>query len=234
MPNRAVMYCALTLWVLSASPAPVRAAPVVFDNAEGQFRWYAWSGGPWGGPPTSDFHITRGPRQQPAPGVTLALPRLAWRGYASPLAGSGQYLVGLNDMKVAQVEQVYIRDSAFGPPVSVPYKAPLLLSASDAVGPGMDFASSANMDSARGVSETSHTYRFPGGFVGVSFPLSDGTHYGFIHLDRSRFGGEPQPIRWGYESERGVPFAMSAVVPEPSALVLLAATGCVLLRSRRR
>lgn len=74
-------------------------------------------------------------------------------------------------------------------------------------------------------------------FVGTRFTLDDGVHFGFMEVEliRSQSQVNARPLRWGYESEAGVPFAMSAVVPEPAAGLLIPA-GCsiALLRCRAR
>lgn len=72
-------------------------------------------------------------------------------------------------------------------------------------------------------------------FVGTRFTLDDGVHFGFMEVEliRSQYQVNARPLRWGYESEPGVPFAMSAVVPEPAAGLLIPA-GCALLRCRAR
>ncbi len=57
-------------------------------------------------------------------------------------------------------------------------------------------------------------------YLGVYFPVDDGTHYGWIGVVRQNTL-ELDAFAWGYETEAGVPIAAGAV-PEPGTLSLLA------------
>ena len=215
MPGRVVRSCAFLVFLLAAA-AGVRAAPVAFDNTDGTFRWQ--------GLMVFNYHlldVRSGPATQPPLNTNRPGPHLAARLLGGGHTGYSAFLSGTNGLAIASVRT--------GNGVE-----PLLLTPSDEVGPRLSFGPEAVVDAHYGYGGLRHTdYTFPGGPVGVAFPLADGTHYGFVQWERYPSAGL-QPVRWGYESEPGVPFPMSAVVPEPAAFGLLALTSCVLLLRRRR
>jgi hypothetical protein len=61
-------------------------------------------------------------------------------------------------------------------------------------------------------------------FVGLQFPMADGTHYGYIEMDFVI----PTVFSWGYETDPNTP----VVVPSPAGLAV-AAAGLAALRRRR-
>jgi hypothetical protein len=79
-------------------------------------------------------------------------------------------------------------------------------------------------------------YSIPEGvqtYVGVRFNDFDGTHYGWIAVERtSWYGLDLEVHAWGYETEAGVPVQAGAV-PEPGTLALLAFGALAGTRRRR-
>jgi len=67
-------------------------------------------------------------------------------------------------------------------------------------------------------------------YLGVQFNPGDGTHYGWIGVERT--GQEVDAFAWGYETEVGVSIPAGAV-PEPGSLALLA-FGALAAAGRRR
>ena len=63
-------------------------------------------------------------------------------------------------------------------------------------------------------------------FVGVQFPMDDGTHYGFVEMTLPAHQ-DPTVFSWGYETQPNTP----VVVPSPAGLMIM---GAGLLVRRRR
>lgn len=73
-------------------------------------------------------------------------------------------------------------------------------------------------------------------FVGLSFPAGGNTYYGWVRVDVNNAAGSFVVKDWAYESNAGQGIVTGAgIVPEPSALGLLAAgaTGLAAMRRRR-
>ena len=225
------------LLVLLAAPVPaVNAAPVVFDNTDARFAWPTEVVGDSGTSPRpgAGLDVTRGPGEQPT---------------GSSGGGRGTFWFSQSSFSTCSLRLCWQHNfwsiTTRGPaalavdraPGSTPPPHPVALSSTGVVGPDHHFhdhalAREAHFSPAFGGGVTRH---FPDhGFVGTRVTLDDGVHYGFIELqlDWANATHTARPLRWGYESEAGVPFPMSAVVPEPAAAAVLA--GCATALSARR
>ena len=63
-------------------------------------------------------------------------------------------------------------------------------------------------------------------FIGVQFPMADGTHYGFVEMTFP--DAAPTVFSWGYETQPDTP----VVIPSPAGLAVIGA-GLASLRRRR-
>lgn len=199
----------VALVVSFASASAALAAPVVFDNTDRRFVWRSSAN------QLPPFYVTVAPEAQPSPGTVLPLPSISGVSMAGHTGGSA-VLTGGGTGGV-----LFTWASPAG--------GNRTLSPGEEVGPAMTFGD-LFLTASFG---RPGAYSFPGGLVGISFRLNGAVHYGGLDLSGIQ-GLYPQPLRWGYESEPGVPFPISAVVPEPGALALLAGAGCLALRRRRR
>lgn len=71
------------------------------------------------------------------------------------------------------------------------------------------------------------------GLIGLSFPAGPDTYYGWIRVQINNASGTFNVVDWAYEDQPGVGI-LAGVVPEPSALGLLAAGAIGLASYRRR
>lgn len=70
-------------------------------------------------------------------------------------------------------------------------------------------------------------------YIGLSFPISGNTHFGWIRVDVDNSAGSFLIKDWAYESVPDTGIAAGAV-PEPGTLGLLAAGACGIAAMRRR
>lgn len=70
-------------------------------------------------------------------------------------------------------------------------------------------------------------------YIGLSFPIGGGTHFGWIRVDIDNAAGTLLIKDWAYDDAAGVGIAAGAV-PEPGALSLLAAGAAGVMAMRRR
>ncbi|MEM1445580.1 MAG: PEP-CTERM sorting domain-containing protein [Planctomycetota bacterium] len=72
-----------------------------------------------------------------------------------------------------------------------------------------------------------------GGFLGLSFPISGATHFGWVRVDVDNAASAFTIVDWAYESVAGEGIN-AGEVPEPGSLALLAAGAAGLIARRRK
>jgi hypothetical protein len=70
------------------------------------------------------------------------------------------------------------------------------------------------------------------GFIGTTFELPDGIHYGYFDVIMAAEAGGVL-LGWAYDTRPNTPI-LAGAVPEPSTLVLFSIAGIALLTLRRR
>lgn len=208
--------------MLPAVATPMALADLVeFDNSALSYRWFL------GGLGQYFLDITTDVSHQPGQFVPITP---YWM-IQDPRPSSGNLTSGQTAL-FGQGAATFALGPVFDRGIAGTLPAPAQLSVGDVVGPSFTYAQSVYVGHVQpnfGQGVPPSQVLSSTGYIGVRLELSDGTHYGWVHIfgtlaSRSwTFDAD----RWAYETTLGVP----ALVPTPG---VLAASSIALLISIRR